>query len=165
MALLVRKIEKAKWMQNNILAGEDVSADAITNCTKTVNNALSAWQIGEESLVTDAVVAMASQFQHLDAIDVVLLSQPALADAGLKVEHNPGRTALRDFRDRHHDVVGLTYRTLGVLASLIVNGIRESRIRRFTKGELRRLLKNAVDSRRIDVQDLHEGVRKSIADS
>ena len=38
MRLLVRKIQKSKWMQNDILNGEPVSGDAITNCLKTKNN-------------------------------------------------------------------------------------------------------------------------------
>lgn len=46
MTLLVRKINRAKWMQNDILSEQDVSADAITICMKTVGNTLSVWQIG-----------------------------------------------------------------------------------------------------------------------
>lgn len=162
MSLLVRKIERGKWMQNDILGGEDVSADAITNCMKTKNNAISVWKITEETLVTDAVLAMASHMTHLETIDVVLLSQRALGKAGLRLERTAGLTALEEFVDRHRDIVGLTYRTLGILARLHVDGIRESRIQRYTRGQLRTLLQNAVDSRRIDVQDLQEGVRRKM---
>src|SRR5680860_1384079 len=69
--LLVRKIEKAKWMQNDILNGEEVSADAITNCTRTNKNKLSLWFIQDESNLDDAVLALTSQAQHLETIDTV----------------------------------------------------------------------------------------------
>ncbi|HUT87224.1 MAG TPA: hypothetical protein VMX15_03975 [Candidatus Heimdallarchaeota archaeon] len=159
MSLLLRKIEKAKWMQNDIRGGEDVSADAITNCLKTTANALSVWEVGDESLVPDAALAMASQFDHLDTIDIVLLCQGALGKAGLEVKRSAATTALSEFAANHRDVVGLTYRKLGELARLIVDGIKGNRVRRYTKGKLLELLRGAVASGRISVDDLREGVR------
>ena len=159
MSLLLRKIEKAKWMQNDILGGEDVSADAITNCLKTTANALSVWEVGDKSQVSDAVLAMASQFDHLDTIDIALLCQGALGKAGLGVERSAANTALADFADNHREVVRLTYRKLGELAGLIVDEIRANRIQRYTKGQLRTLLHAAVAKGRININDLREKVK------
>jgi len=163
MALLVRKIEKAKWLQNDILAGEDVSADAITNCMKTRMNALSVWEIGGEEELHNAVLAMASQFQHLDTIDVVVLLPAAVAEAGLSVRGTNGATPVKDLAGSHRDLVSLTYRSLGKLAGLIVDGIRQKNVHRYTKQQLKRLLEEAIQAGRLSRDQLQESLRSRFA--
>ena len=162
MSRLVRKIEKAKWMQIDILHDEDVSADAITNCLKTTANTLSVWEVGDESLGSDAVVAMASHFDCLETIDIVLLCPDALGKAGLEVKPPAGTTALAEFAANHCDVVRLTYRRLGELARVIVGEFRADRVQRYTKGQLRTLLRGAVANGRININDLRESVKRKV---
>ena len=165
MPLLVRKIDKAKWMQNSASTSEDVSADAITNCLKTRANALSVWEVPEDSGVPDAVVAMASQFDSLDTIDVVCLCRDDVVNAGLELSSTPGNTALKGFSENHRDVVRLKYRTLGVLTDLIIARITTPAVRRYTKTQLIDLLRDAVTSGRVEITDLHEGVRRKVSGS
>ncbi|MBE3095887.1 MAG: hypothetical protein IMZ44_02010 [Planctomycetes bacterium] len=162
MSLLLRKIEKAKWLQIDILHDEDVSADAITNCLKTSMNRLSVWEVVDETRVSDGVVAMASQGDHLETIDVVLLCQGELGKVGLEVERSSDIMAPEKIADKHRDVVGLTYRKLGELARLIVDGIRANKMQRYTEGKLRRLLQEAVTRGDINRADLSEGVRRKL---
>lgn len=162
MSLLVRKIERAKWMQNDVLGREDVSADAITNCMKTKANALSVWEVTEEGNVPDAVLAIASEFQHLDTIDVVILHQAAIADAGLHVEKTEGRTPVKELLETHRDITNLGYSSLGTLAGFIVDGFRDDRVKRFTRGQIRRLIKEAIESGRLDKEELQKAVRSKI---
>jgi hypothetical protein len=162
MCLLLRKIEKAKWMQNKILDGADASADAITSCLRTKDNELSAWEVPDESLVPDAVLAIVSTFDHLDTIDVVLLRQDAISEAGLEVKPTEGVTALKEFATNHRDIVHLTYRTLGEMARLIVDAIRGGRVRRYTGGQLRDLIRTAICGGRISINDLCESVKHKV---
>ncbi|MFC1573312.1 hypothetical protein ACFL6M_06905 [Candidatus Eisenbacteria bacterium] len=149
-------------MQNNILEGEDVSADAITHCMRTKHNAISMWVISGEEEVLDAVIAIASPFDHLDTIDIVLIPIGRLDDAGLQVESTEGVTPFSAFVEKHRDVVQLTHATLGSLARLIVDGIRAGRIRRYTRGDLRSLLRGAIEGGRLDIADLRESVRNKV---
>lgn len=162
MVLLVRKIEKAKWMQTDILNGEDVSADAITNCMRTRGNALSMWEVRTHDDVPDAVLAMIAQFEHLDAIDIVSIPAAAVSEAGLEIVRTPGVTVFSAFIDNHRDVVRLTHGTLGSLARLIIEGIGKGHVQRFTKARLLELLRNAVQMGRLEVAQLHDGLRRKL---
>lgn len=166
MSLLVRKIDNAKWMQNNILNNdtfsvEDVSADAITSL-KTSGNALSAWQVAEEA-IEDAVLAIVSSHQHLDAIDVVCLDPSSLESNGIKLQSTPGSTPLKDkLIGQHIDICDLTYRTLGTVAEQIVHVLKEGKVLRYTKGNIKKLLYDAINRGRLQKDDLDESLRKRL---
>lgn len=165
MCLLVRKIDRAKWVQNDIVSGAAVSADAITNCLRTTGNKLSTWRVTDASAIEEAVLAMSSQFDHLDALDVVAVEESALAAAGLNILATPGRTAIGSFADRHRDIAGLTYTSLGALATFIVGEFQADRVHRFTKGQLRRLLVDAISDGVLRADDLKPSVKSEVARS
>jgi len=159
MCPLVRKIDRTKWMQNDIVRGEEVSADAITNCMKTKGNALSVWKVASESSLDQAILAMSSQFEYLETIDVVVLDEPVLQDAGLQIVATPSTTTVEHLVNTHRDIVGLTYASLGTLARFIVEGFKADRVRRFTRGQLRKLLAQALKDGTLSMQDVKESVR------
>jgi len=165
MSLLVRKIDNAKWMQNDILNNdtfsvEDVSADAIT-CLKTSGNALSAWQVAEEA-IEDAVLAIVSSHQHLDTIDVVCLDPLSLESNGIRLQSTPGSTPLKDIIGQHIDICDLTYRTLGTIAEQIVHVLKEGKVLRYTKGNIKKLLYDAINQGRLQKDDLDESLRRKL---
>jgi hypothetical protein len=162
MSLLVRKIEKAKWMQNDIVGGADVSADAITNCIKTKGNTLSTWEISEESDIADAVLAIVSAREYLDTIDIVCLKRSSLESQGLVLQSTPGNTQVKDLINQHIDISDLTYRSLGTVAEQIVQEIKGGKVRRYTKGMIKKLLNDAIDLGRVQKADLHERLRNKL---
>jgi leucyl aminopeptidase (aminopeptidase T) len=162
MSLLVREIVKAKWMQHEILSVEDVSADAITNCMKTKENTLSAWQVAEEKTIEDAALAIVSSHQHLDTIDVVCLDPSSLESNGIKLQSIPGNTPVKYLKDQHIDICDLTYRTLGTVAEQIVHVLKEGKDVRYTKGKIKKLLKDAIDQGHLQRDDLDESLSKKI---
>lgn len=162
MPFLVRKIEKAKWMQNDVIGGEDISADAITNCMKTTGNTLSTWQIPVESDVSEALLAIVSGHQHLDTIDIVCLDRNSLESKGLTLEATPGNTPIKDLVDLHVDISKLTYITLGVVGKDIVEEIKKNKVMRYTKGMLKRLLNEAMLKGRFLKDDLNESLRNKL---
>lgn len=99
MSLLVRKIEKAKWMQNDIVGSEDISADAITNCMKTTGNTLSTWQIPGDNEIPEAILAIVSGHQYLDTIDIVCLDRSSLEIQGIALQSTLGNTPIQDLID------------------------------------------------------------------
>lgn len=162
MPFLVRKIEKAKWMQNDVISGEDISADAITNCMKTTGNTLSTWQAVGESDVSEAILAIVAGHQHLDAIDIVCLNRESLEKKGLILESTSGNTPVRDLVNRHIDISSLTYTTLGIVGREIVEEIKAKKVMRYTKGMLRKLLNDAILKGRFQRDDLNESLRNRL---
>ena len=85
MSLLVRKIDKSKWLQNNITADEDVSADDITICLKTSENKLSAWKVSTEHDIREAILAIVTGGDHLEAIDVITIDCKGITSDGINI--------------------------------------------------------------------------------
>ncbi len=162
MALLVRKIDKGKWMQNDILRGEPISADAITNCLKTKQNMLSMWRIADRHDVDDVVLAQASMFDHLDSIDVVILDEGSLRKRGIHIEDAPGGTRLADLADAHVHASGLDIDLLCELATTIADSLRSKNEQRYEKGTLARLLASAISEERLQLEELNEHVAERV---
>jgi len=158
MALLVRKIDKSKWLQNDILRGEDVSADAITICMKTTRNTLSTWRIDNEAQLDDAVLAIVSAHQHLDTIDVVWMSQDQLREEGIDIKDVPGVTPIVDLVDNHVDIVDLTYKSLGKVAYCIVKCFSKNSVKRYTRTNLKKLLRTAIKSGRLEADRIASSI-------
>lgn len=158
MSLLVRKINKAKWLQNDIINGEDVSADAITNCIKTTSNTLSTWRIDTEAALDEAALAIVSSHQHLDTFDVVWVSQAQLETEGIRIQNTPGVTPIADLVDRHANVADLTYKSLGKVANCIVKCFLENKVRRYSVSQLKKLLRDAINSGKLQVERLEPSI-------
>jgi hypothetical protein len=159
MPLLVRKIEKAKWQQNDILNGEEVSADAITNCTRTTRNSLSLWFIQDESYLDDAVLALASQFQHLDSIDIVMLDESSLKVNGLNVKNSQMDLPVKRLNDSHYDVVELNYSSLGRFANFIVNEFKLQKVKRYTKAQIKKILQDSIGAGELQKEKLSDSIK------
>ena len=155
MALLVRKVEMSKWRQNDILNGADVSADAITNCLRTTNNKISVWMIDDEENIEDAVLAIVSHSEHLDSIDIVKIGLETVSDRKLKLTNSPGLTPYSAYIGNHYDIEELSYRSLGTLASILVQCFIDGNDMRFTRGKLKSLLVNGIGSGKINKEDLN----------
>lgn len=162
MSLLVRKINKAKWMQKDVRSAEDVSADAITtNDLKTRGNTLSAWQVAEEA-IADAVLAIVASHQQLDTIDVVCLEPSSLERNGIRLQSTPGITPVKDIIYKHIDICNLTYRTLGTVAEQIVLALKEGKVVRYTRDNIKKLLMGSINMERLQMDDLNESLRKRL---
>ncbi|MCH8823925.1 MAG: hypothetical protein IH984_10495 [Planctomycetes bacterium] len=162
MPLLVRKIDFAKWNQRKILDGESPSADAITRCTKTAGNTLSVWLIENEDELNDAVLAIVTANDHLETIDILSIELDLLLNQGIILIEKLGLTLYTDFADRHRDISELNYDTLGKVAHVIVESIRQKRRKRFSKKDLINLLTEAVRLNKIEWAGLKPDVQKYI---
>ncbi len=160
--LLIRKINKSKWFQIDIKNDDDVSADAITNCLKTTNNTLSVWSIENEGDIEQAILAIASNLDHIETIDVVILNDQKLQEFGIKIITSKGNTPIESLKEIHRDLSELTFSKLGNVKDHIVERIRNDRIKRFTKGNLKKILKRAIEKGFLELDDLNESVRNKI---
>lgn len=162
MTLIVRKIDYNKWMQSDILKGNHPSADAITNCMRTSRNTLSVWSLKDSTELEEAVLAIASQFDHLDAADFLIIETLLLEEKNLVLKRTPGQTPYSTFVNNHRDVVNLDYQSLGSMAEVIVESIRRLHNERFTSGQLKKILQKGIDEGKIKPDSLKESVRKKL---
>jgi len=162
MSFLVRKINKAKWYQIDIMQSEDVSADAITNCLKTSQNTLSVWHIETEDDLEKAVLAIVANQEHLDTIDVVILDEPSLNDYNLNIIASPGETPVTSLIETHRDIAELTFTKLGQVKDHIVQRIRNQKLKRYTVSSLKKILTNAINDGLLQKEDLNESIRQKI---
>jgi hypothetical protein len=163
MSLVVRKIEYIKWTQRRILEGEQPSADAITNCMKTNRNRLSVWSIDDEGELEDAVIAIVSVGTHLDTIDVLTIDKSLIEQKNLVLEKSSNPTPYFNFEERHCDVVNLDYASLGYMAEIIIESIRQDRRKRFTEPQLKRIMTIAVETGKVEFDELEPDIKKKIS--
>ena len=149
-------------MQNDVVKGAQPSADAITNCMRTLKNTLSVWLIADSTELEEAVLAIASEFDHLDATDFLILEMPLLEEKNVEIAETPGQTPYKAFISSHRDIVKLDYVSLGATAEVMVESIRRHYHERFTRGQLKRLLQQGIDDGRIQPTDLKESVRTKL---
>ena len=156
---LIRKINKAKWFQVDIINDSDVSADAITNCLTTSRNKLSVWNIENEDDIEQAVLAIASSLEHIETIDVIILNTDILREYDINIITSTGNTPIESLKEIHRDLSGLTFSKLGQIKEHIVERIRNDKLKRYTKGKLKKLLLNAIDTGILELEDLNDSVR------
>ena len=136
---------------------------------QTTGNALSFWgfragvdNAAEETVL--AVYAAVKKKSSLQAIDVVSIPLREIESHGIPLEREPGDTAVLDLRDHHVNAVDLDLERLAALARCIHNGVRGDGLRRLTKSQVKAVLVEAVRSKRLDIRDLDDNVRKHIGD-
>lgn len=162
MPLWARKFDQGRWHQYDIINGEEISADAITGCLKTSQNTLSVWEMANENEMDDVALALVSFQPHLETIDVISLETDTMVAQGIRLEQTDGLTPVADMKHKHRDLCGLSYRSLGIVANHMVEGIRENKYRRYTKTDLKKLLKKAIATGRLDPEQLKPSVRDKI---
>lgn len=162
MSFLVRKINKAKWYQIDIMESDEVSADAITNCLKTSKNTLSVWHIETEEDLEKAVLAIVANQDHLDTIDVVILDEPSLNNYNLSIVASPGETPVISLIEAHRDIAELNFTKLAQVKEHIVKRIRNQKLKRYTVSSLKKILTNAINDGLLRKEDLNESIRQKI---
>lgn len=168
--VLVRKIARAKWERNCLVTDGErparIPADAITADLRTQGNTLSMWRCWDASdeEICNIVIALVAGFERLDRVQVVWFGEADITSSVTLVS-SPGNTPVADMRDRHVDAVDMDYEKLGVVAREIHRSLGMSRCRMFSRRDVERLLKHAVQEGRVALGDLGEKVRLALGDA
>lgn len=125
MSYLVRKISIGNWNVDNPNF-EDVSADAITKDLKTEGNINSWWKIDNLDDLEMMALSIASCFELKGNVGVVAIPFETI-DEKLDIQQSAGKTAIIEYQSAHYDITNLNYRTLGILASLILKQLNNTR--------------------------------------
>ena len=135
---------KAKWLDRAVA---DDAVDAVTRDLRTDENALSVWCCDPALLATfdNVVIALASNREKVDRLDIVILNADDLIQANLSILEKPGNTPADTLNSNHRDVAGFTLTSLVEFARLVHHVARIDALSlRFAVKEVRALLHKAI---------------------
>jgi hypothetical protein len=161
MSLFIRKINRNKWLQVDE-APDDVSADAITGCMRTLHNTLSVWEVQDENEIDEAVLAIVSAGDRLESVDVVQIDRECLVENKIDCIRTKGDTLVEELKDTHIDLSNLAYKELGIIACHIVDKFKEKKVKRYTEGQIKAILRDAIQQERLETENLNESIRKKL---
>ena len=154
MVFLVRKITRTKRLQGAELDKtecRDIPADAITIDLKTNNNALSVWWIASDTDLPEVVLALSSNMEHLNKIEVVYINEQDLLDQGMIVDsERNGLTAVTSLAQIHRDIAEMTWTTLGKFACAVLNALKNNQDRCYSRSAVKGILNEAILNGRLD---------------
>lgn len=157
MDLGARKINRASWGAAYAYANEPGARVFKKDLYVDEGDALSLWACTDtDDDIAEAALAVASNFSEADTFDLILLSLDDLDHEGFCVTYTDGVTPIADLRGRHVDIRDLTIGALYHIAMTYVfpNIPCRSKCKRFRKGEVLRLLTNAVQQGRLNIEQL-----------
>lgn len=163
MPLLLRKIRKARWYQNEgahwLPAGE-VQADALGDLT-TKNNELSVWYVNDNrSNLEQVVTALATAVDHISNLDYALFDHQLVHDINIRVSETRGSTPDETANTTwHRNLIELSANKLSNLASGILARAEKKRVE---ERRIVELTKQAVTSGRIQRSNLKDGIQARI---
>lgn len=167
LAILVRKISRAKWPEEicpiNILCG-----DAISDL-RTSDNTISLWRVDSEADLSTAMLALAasSKSSKIENVSLVWFAEETLLGKNIQLDtDSPGDTIVSDLVQYHRDACKITYQSLGDLASIIMTElIVNKHYKRFGRAEVKRALATAYKNDRIAKEkcmpDLLDEIKKA----
>lgn len=143
---------------------DEISADAVTIDLRTPGNALSFWQCPTDTVsdVEEAALAIAVAGERVDRLDIVWFDDQELQDEGQTLRNSEGRTPVTHMAALHVEVFLLDYVRLGSVARRVVAAIEANRCHRLTRERVKKLIAEAVEQGRIDLDALSEKVRAEV---
>ena len=160
--MLIRKITRAKWQPEKIIAGGKVPADAITIDSKTQSNTLSLWKIDSRDELDDGVLAILLAQEKIETLDVILMEFDKVEKSDLVLKPTDGRTPYISYRENHMDLVDMTYESLGTYSEIMRDSFKSKMVRKYTLDELNTLLKNRININNIDVDQLNPKMKNKL---
>ncbi|ELY2794051.1 hypothetical protein ACM36E_000933 [Cronobacter sakazakii] len=145
MEYLLRKFSLSKWEPNRGVTSEEITADAITGCTRTSNNTLSVWSSTTQNFTCEEVerliVALATTMNEPAAIDLIWLDDEWLRLNGIQLVESEGQSKYKSVNCKHKDLSFLNHSSLALIGEHIISQMNdETKYKRVTKKELIRLV-------------------------
>jgi hypothetical protein len=163
--MFARKINRSKWNPRPYLKPDAIRADAVTGCLKTKGDRLSMWQCNDNLEDIDQIflaLATGPLITGFDAMDIVVVPENELEDAGFTAEATQGDTAVQDLRSRHVNLVCLDLDKLGTFAKLLASRLKDSQFKRATEAQIKRLVREAAGKGRVQQGNLSEQLRQKL---
>lgn len=156
----------SKWRTKPYLAADAIRADAVTGCLKTIGDRVSVWRCENDPKDVDEVflaLATGSKSSSFETMDIVVLPENELADAGLVAESSEGDTAVEDLKERHFDLAYLDLDKLAGLARIVASRVKSSQVVRRTERQIKDLVRQAVSAGRVRRDELNEELGQKLS--
>jgi hypothetical protein len=160
---MIRKIDGSKWGKYDVSEGIDqVSADLITKDLKTKSNKLSLWFADSEALIDDVILALVSSCKIIESIDIIKIDKKLFEFKNLSFDQDEedANTAYSKYKSNHYNLKDLTYGSLGDFTKLILEN--KSSIKRVKKQDIKSILKDGLDTKKIKREDLDRHMVESL---
>lgn len=171
MAFLVRKLTKRDDLSalSDVNDIENLNADIPTAEFRTKGGTLSTWIAESLENVDDAVLAIAVTSSQITKMDVIIIDTELLAKNALTYRQTyAGQDiAIPDLQNAHYDILDISIKKLvnctQVYQEIVKNEPEEEKyILRLTAGEVRDLLKRAIQDNRVDESKAQNKIRDEI---
>ncbi|EOQ22854.1 MULTISPECIES: hypothetical protein [Citrobacter] len=168
MGHLLRKFSLAKWEPNRGIDSQDISADAITGCTRTSNNTLSVWSSTTQDFASEEVekliVALATTMNEPAAIDLIWLEDEWLQSNGIELVSSSGGSKYKSLNNKHKDLASLKHSSLSLVGEHILSQMQDdTKFKRITKKELIKLVVKWMNAdKEFNIDELKEKWRNPI---
>ena len=158
----LRKITRGKWPKESELAKtislKDIPADTVLAEFVTDNNKLSVWKIENESDLIDAFIALGSNCNSIGSIDAVKIDENIISH--LSFDDENGNTPTVGINHKHRNITN--YVTLGDVIDSMIQGIGNEGYVHKTRGEMKAILVQAYNEKRIDMEKVPPNMKVSI---
>lgn len=162
----MRKITPVRWTQErrDIHSNNDINAEALSDLCAD-ENAISTWYVGEktEENIIKAVTALASGFRSLDELNIVLIDDNMIREAGLNISETEGITKIREYANLHRDINQLNVQQLVSLAGIILNCIWNDEVIAINAEELSLWILQQINLGKLEFKDLDKNFRISFS--
>lgn len=171
MAFLVRKLGKMDEIFS--LCGktdiQTIHADIPTVEFRTKNGTLSTWYIDSLDDIGNAVLAIAVSSSDISKMDFIIINTDILSENSLEYKQTyAGQDiAIPDLQDTHYDIIGVTIEKLvnctkvyQTVAEMDPDG--ETYIIRYAAGEIKDLLRKAIDDKRVDESKASKKIKEQL---
>jgi len=161
--LFVRKINLAKWKQK-LIDDNDHNSDPITIDLRTSGNTLSLWRIKEESEeeIKEAVLALASNFERLGKMAVILINEEDLSKYSLDIKNNLGNGKYFSYNEEHFDIINITYNKLNPIGNIICEKVKADNFLPFSKADVKEIIQNGINTGKLEKEHLHEKLQSEL---
>lgn len=171
MAFLVRKLGKMDEIFS-LCEKTDIQmiyADIPTTEFRTKNGTLSTWYIDSLDDIGNAVLAIAISSSEIAKMDVIIINTDILSANSLEYKQTyAGQDiAIPDLQDTHYDIIDVTIEKLvnctkvyQTVAEMDPNG--ETYLIRYAAGEIKDLLKKAIEDERVDESKAPKKIREQL---
>ena len=163
---LAHKITYSKWRKFLNASVNQIPADSITADLRTSGNTLSFWYCGGDQVtranLEQASLAMATEFEKSNKVDLIWLSKESLEQGGYQVRQTDGQTQIPELVSLHYDVCNIDYQLLGDMARRIQEAIRNGNLCQLRRAEVLNVLVKAAKDGRFDFAKLKPKLRSEV---
>jgi hypothetical protein len=162
-SFLARSVTTVKWKERDIGGRTAVPAHGITNDIRVTEDRLSFWTCdpSHPPSLEQVVLALAATRDTVDRLDL-WIDETAIKNIPLRIVPTVGNTPAQLLRDRHRDVADIDLGAMHELAQGVAKAVNGTQTKRWTKAEVRRILKNAAAQNSLDMNGVGERLRSEI---